>query len=160
MHWPVTSQADAWTSQANACTYCMHCLMTSQANACSYCMGSVVLIMSWIYLHIHQGILKGEVSLYHWPPVWLVQNQLYDYWQFLFLFAKQTNPKQSVKQEVNGTVMFPPLVFPESTSICLFYSLKIFKIDQNLYSLSETTWALRIPLVKGLMRPSKWRHDN
>ncbi len=38
---------------------------------------------------------KGEVSLYHWPPVWLVWNQLYDYWQFLFLFAKQTNPNQS-----------------------------------------------------------------
>jgi hypothetical protein len=31
-----------------------------------------------------QGILKGEVSLYHWPPVWLVWNQLYDNWQFLF----------------------------------------------------------------------------
>ena len=31
-----------------------------------------------------QEILKGEVSLYHWPPVWLVWNQLYDYWQFLF----------------------------------------------------------------------------
>ncbi len=26
----------------------------------------------------HQGILKGEVSQYHWPPVWLVWNQLYD----------------------------------------------------------------------------------
>ena len=42
-----------------------------------------------------QGILKGEVSLYHWPPVWLVWNQLYDNWQFLCLFAKQTNPNQS-----------------------------------------------------------------
>ncbi len=42
-----------------------------------------------------QGILKGEVSLYHWPPVWLVWNQLYDYWQFLLLLAKQTNPNQS-----------------------------------------------------------------
>ncbi len=29
---------------------------------------------------LHQGILKGEVSLYHWPPVWLVWNQLYDDW--------------------------------------------------------------------------------
>jgi hypothetical protein len=27
-----------------------------------------------------------------WPPVWLAWNQLYDNWQFLFLFAKQTNP--------------------------------------------------------------------
>jgi hypothetical protein len=42
-----------------------------------------------------QGILKGEVSLYGWPPVWPVWNQLYDLWQFLFLFAKQTNPNQS-----------------------------------------------------------------
>jgi len=40
------------------------------------------------------GILKGEVSLYHWPPVWLVWNRLYDYWQFLFLFAKETNPNR------------------------------------------------------------------
>ncbi len=33
--------------------------------------------------------------MYHWPPVWLVWNQLYDNWQFLFLFAKQTNLNQS-----------------------------------------------------------------
>ena len=42
----------------------------------------------------NQGILKGEVSLYHWPPVWLVWNQLYDIWWFLFLFVKQTTPNQ------------------------------------------------------------------
>ncbi len=36
-----------------------------------------------------QGILKGEVPLYHWPPVWLVWNQLYDNWQFLFLFQNR-----------------------------------------------------------------------
>ncbi len=42
-----------------------------------------------------QGILKGDVSLYHWSPVWRVWNQLYDNWQFLFLFAKQTIPNQS-----------------------------------------------------------------
>ncbi len=41
-----------------------------------------------------QGILKGEISLHCWPPVWLVWNQLYDNWQFLFLFSKQTNPNQ------------------------------------------------------------------
>ncbi len=46
-------------------------------------------------LRPNQGILKGEVSLYHWPPVWLVWNQLYDSWQFLFLFEKQNNPNQS-----------------------------------------------------------------
>jgi hypothetical protein len=50
MYWPVTSQADAWTSQANARMYCMHCYMMSKADACSYCMCSVVLISSKIYL--------------------------------------------------------------------------------------------------------------
>jgi hypothetical protein len=44
--------------------------------------------------HPGKGILKGEVSLYHWPPIWLVWKQLYGNWQFLFLFAKQTNPNQ------------------------------------------------------------------
>jgi len=33
---------------------------------------------------MRQGILKGELSLYCWPPVWLVWNQLYVNWQFLF----------------------------------------------------------------------------
>jgi hypothetical protein len=45
--------------------------------------------------YLVQGILKGEVSLYHWPTVWLVWNQLYDNWKVLFLFAKQTNPNRS-----------------------------------------------------------------
>ncbi len=48
----------------------------------------------------HQGILKGEVSLYCWPPVWLVWNQLYDNWQFLISFAKQTNPDQSTRRSM------------------------------------------------------------
>jgi hypothetical protein len=34
------------------------------------------------------GNTKGEVSLYHWPPVWLVWNQLYDYWQVLFIYLQ------------------------------------------------------------------------
>ncbi len=52
MHRPVISQANACTSQACACMYCMHCPVTSQADACSYCMGSVVLILSQIYLYL------------------------------------------------------------------------------------------------------------
>jgi len=63
-----------------------------------------------ILLNKMQGILKGEVSLYHWPPVWLIWIQLYDKRQFLFLFAKQTIP--SVEHEVNGILILPPLVFP------------------------------------------------
>jgi hypothetical protein len=48
----------------------------------------------------HQGILKGEVSVYFWPPVWLVWNQRYDNQQVLFLFAKQTNPNQSNRRSM------------------------------------------------------------
>ncbi len=46
------------------------------------------------------GNPKGEVSLYCWPPVWLVWNLLYDYWQFLFLFAKQAYPNQSNRRSM------------------------------------------------------------
>ncbi len=59
---------------------------------------------------IDQGILKGEVSLYSWPPVWL-------FW--IGLFCKKvschTADSKPVKQEVNSTVILPPLVFPAST---------------------------------------------
>ncbi len=41
------------------------------------------------------GILNGEISLYRWPPIWLVWNKLYDYWQSLVSLAKQTNSNQS-----------------------------------------------------------------
>jgi hypothetical protein len=37
---------------------------------------------------LSQGILKGEISLYHWPPVWLVWNKLYDYWHFCFFYLQ------------------------------------------------------------------------
>ncbi len=40
-----------------------------------------------------QGILRGEVSLYHWPPVWMVlESSVWRLLFFLFLFAKQTSP--------------------------------------------------------------------
>ncbi len=42
-----------------------------------------------------QGILKGKVSMYCWPAALLVWNQLFDNWQFMFSFSKQTNPNQS-----------------------------------------------------------------
>jgi len=64
--------------------------------------------------YLYQGILKREVSLYHWPPVWLA-------WISLFWKLKQklsvviTAYSKPVKQEVNCTVILPPLVFPAST---------------------------------------------
>ncbi len=66
---------------------------------------------SCVYVESNQGILKGEVSLYCWPPVRLVWNQLFDYLTIFVLICK-TDWFKLVKQEVNGTVILPPLVFP------------------------------------------------
>ena len=51
--------------------------------------------------------------MYHWPLVWLVWNQLYDNWNFCFYLQNRLIQKK-VKQEVNGTMILPPLVFPDS----------------------------------------------
>jgi hypothetical protein len=51
------------------------------------------------WLCLLQGILKGEVSQYRWPPVWMVWNHLYDNRHF-FVFAKQTNPNQSNRRSM------------------------------------------------------------
>ncbi len=84
--------------------YCSYLLKSNQANCKLGTLFTTLgflpnlwmgLIYQSIFVSIRQGILKGEVSLYHWPPVWLVWNQLYDNWQILFLFAKQTNPNQT-----------------------------------------------------------------
>jgi hypothetical protein len=41
-------------------------------------------VSKWARVFV-QGILKGEISLYHWPPVWLVRNQLYDNGHFFII---------------------------------------------------------------------------
>jgi hypothetical protein len=63
MHRPVMAQANACTSQAYTCMYCMHCPMMSQADACSYCMGYVVLISSQIYLYLQLLCLFNFIFL-------------------------------------------------------------------------------------------------
>jgi hypothetical protein len=74
-----------------------------------------------------QGILKGEVSLYCWPPVWLFWNQLYDYRQFLFLFVKQTDPNQSNRRSM------VQWYFPFSIPSFLLFLLSWFllELDSN-----------------------------
>ncbi len=60
------------------------------------------------HCYIRQGILKREVSRYSWPPVWLVwiianKNKI---------VSSHTANSKPVKQEVNSTVILPPLIFP------------------------------------------------
>ncbi len=51
-------------------------------------------------------ILKGEVSLYHWPPVWLVCNQLYDNWQCFYLQNRLIQTSQTGGQWYSVTSPF------------------------------------------------------
>ena len=53
-----------------------------------------------------QGILKGKVSMYHWPPVWLVWNQQYDYWNFFYLQTSWFQTSQTGGQRYSDTSPF------------------------------------------------------
>ncbi len=87
--------ADACTSQAYVCMYCMHCPMMSQVDACSYCMGSVVLISSGIYLYLqllwellslnHRNLLYIECSLGVSSHIWLLNQWCYNQVQKLVI---------------------------------------------------------------------------
>ncbi len=80
------------------CFGCMHCGLNGYGWINYGCMSKHHGIqgygfMGWLvcgFMGVWQGIVKGKVSMYCWPLVWLFWNQLYDNWQFLFLFAKQT----------------------------------------------------------------------
>ena len=96
-----------------------------------------------------QGILKGEVSLYHWPPVWLV-------WISLFLKIKtkivccHTADSKPVKQEVNGTVIFPPLVFPGCRIVsCHVYEQNVIKMSLHV-QFTRCNFAMRLMHTYGL----------
>jgi len=87
----------------------------------------IIVTWFWHYCYIiirslWQGILKGEVSLYPWSPVWLFRNQLFDSWQF-FVFICKPDKSKPVKQKINSTVILPPLVFPGTT--ISFFSISI-----------------------------------
>jgi len=62
-------------------------------------------------LPLQQGILKGQVLLYHWPPVWLVWISLF-YIQKLKKCSCHNVYSKPDKQEVESTTILPPLVFP------------------------------------------------
>jgi hypothetical protein len=53
---------------------------------------------------------KGKVSLYHWFGLVCFANKTK-------IVSSHTADSKPVKQEVNGTVILPPLVFPGSTNL-------------------------------------------
>ncbi len=81
-----------------------------------------------------QGILKGEVSLYSWPPVWLVWNQLNDNWQiFIYLQNRLIQTSQTGGQCYSDT---SPCSIP-----CLYYKcVKAFVIPSALFLASVVNY--------------------
>jgi hypothetical protein len=59
------------------------------------------------YKQMLQGIIKGEVSLYHWPPVWLVWTQLYENWKvWFYLQNRLIHTSQTGGQQYSDTSPF------------------------------------------------------
>ena len=82
-------------------------------------------------LMLVQGILKGEVSLYHWPPVWLVWNQLYDNWQFLQKRLIQTS--QTLGQQYSDTSPFSiPWLVIHKDALSHYHGTKVLLNRQEL----------------------------
>ena len=98
---------------------------------------------------LNQGILKGEVSLYRWPPVWLVWNQLYETDNFCFYLQNSLiQTSQTGGQQYSDTSPFSVpwpkpwrvfsmkncLIFPKHFAKCRdhfkkpFHCLKVLKI--------------------------------
>ncbi len=99
----------------------------------------------WVFPNwLGQGTLEGEVSLYCWPPVWLVWNQLYDCWHFSFLFAKQANPNRSNRR---STIQW---YFPFSVpwlGLCLYTEKVLQEITRCFYEVpnlvkKDLEWSL------------------
>ncbi len=102
---------------------------------------------------MEQGILKREISLYRWltsclagldQSVLLIQTKIVNC---------QTADSKPVKQEVNGTVILPPLVFPgwsyrhQQMVILMLLTLKIWiylKKPQSYYRSVTITVYLQI----------------
>ncbi len=100
-----------------------------------------------------QGILNDKVSLYRWPPVWLVWNQLYDDWNFLFLFTKLTNSNQSnrrstLKRYFSFVWCMQPFGSACLLFLCVWYNLFVSVVNaiKNLFiSVSDAMMFKLVP---------------
>ncbi len=84
----------------------------------------------------NQGILKGKVSLYHWPPVWLVWNQLYDYWLTIFVCICKNRLIKTSQTRGQWYSDTSPFSFPWPN--VKFNSIESF--DKNIHFLSLEKW--------------------
>ncbi len=88
----------------------------------------------------NQGTLKGEVSLYCRPPVWLVWNQLYDNWKFCFYLQKRLiQTGQTGGQLYSDTSPFSVPRFNKLASGPSWWVYKVFVL-RILFVPSFTSW--------------------
>ena len=93
-YWALSYMLTYWVHayMLSACLYadciltCLHAHMLSaclhskwlityweHASVLTACFHTKCMVTSWVHAYMmRQGILKGEVSMYSWPPVWLV----------------------------------------------------------------------------------------
>ncbi len=94
--------------------------------------------------YLSQGILKGEVSLYHWPPC--LPRLESAVWQLtIFVFIFKTDLSEPIKQEVNGTVILPPFSIP-----CLSFQNLLRLLLRSIKSagrLLQVSWATAMQLT-------------
>ncbi len=77
----------------------------------------------------NQGILKREVSLYHWPPVWLVWNRLYDNLHLFYFQNRQIQTSLTGGQGYSNTYLFRLLWF---IIISVFETiLEVLKVEEG-----------------------------
>ncbi len=72
----------------------------------------------------------GSITIPLTSFFWLVWNQLYDYWQFLFLLAKQTNSNQSNRRSIIAARL-PPLVISFQGNTVVVYLTSIGMTFEN-----------------------------
>ncbi len=100
-------------------------------------------------LKLRQGILKVKVSLYHWPPVWLVWNQLYDNWQFMFYLQNRLiQTSQTGGQQYSDTSPFSiPWLRKVSSLILSCISSALIARSWHYKLMLPGTWSVS-PLTK------------
>ncbi len=135
----------------NSCTECRsdECHYTE----CRYgecrnaeCRGASQAIISLINLPwSYQGTLKGEVSLYHWPPVSLIWNQLHDNWQLQNRLIQTSQTKGQRYSDISPFSIpwsyTPPYFDTKSTRK---WKRPFYNVDSSTSSSSTRTTSSRV----------------
>ncbi len=116
-----------------------------------------------ILLYLRAGNTKGGRITVPLTSVWLVWNQLYDKRQFLFLFAKQTNPNQSNRRSM--VQWYFPFSIPcyghsvknWTDEVALFQFVKFRFSDEKKFGISFYHFFPKIKITTTVSGNTNWR---